>query len=285
MKNKIFATRKQVEACLNVAQEVVEEISDGNEVIKKGIAFGDLENDTEIEADKIIGEAIARSLKTEPDIGTILIEGCEPIRISKGNYQWFIDPLDGSLDYLMKGHTIGLPFSTCVTVLENHSESNLKFQDIVVAGIIDLRSGDAWICYQAEDGLFTNINNHPAQTMQNTKLDLGSMIVLGEMYYPENRERLFRAFAGMKGWLRNPGSAAYEMALVASGQAVAYICDRQKIHELGAGYALVKGAGGVVVDFCGNDISGKKYDFNSQTDVILAANQNIADEIVALLKK
>lgn len=75
------------------------------------------------------------------------------------------------------------------------------------------------------------------------------------------------------------------MALVASGQAVAFICDRQKMHELGAGYALVKGAGGVVVDFEGNDLGPKEYDFNKQMPVILAANKNIVDQLIELIHK
>ncbi|HRH31779.1 MAG TPA: inositol monophosphatase family protein, partial [bacterium] len=102
---------------------------------------------------------------------------------------------------------------------------------------------------------------------------------------PENREKVFRAFSDVKGWLRSPGSAAYEMASVASGQAAAFICDRQKQHELGAGYALVKGAGGVAVDWDGQDLGSRVYDFKTQTPVILAANRQIADQLLELLNR
>jgi fructose-1,6-bisphosphatase/inositol monophosphatase family enzyme len=105
------------------------------------------------------------------------------------------------------------------------------------------------------------------------------------MYYPDNRQRLARAFAGEKGWLRSCGSAAYEMALVASGTAVAFVCGSQKQHELGAGYALVKGAGGVAVDWDGRDLGVRTYDFKTQTPVVLACNMAIADQILERLHR
>ncbi|MEZ4179916.1 MAG: hypothetical protein R3B41_00135 [Candidatus Doudnabacteria bacterium] len=60
----------------------------------------------------------------------------------------------------------------------------------------------------------------------------------------------------------------------------ARICDRQKLHELGFGYAAVLGAGGVVCDFDGNPLDDVVFDFNAQQDVILAANKKIADGIL-----
>lgn len=124
-------------------------------------------------------------------------------------------------------------------------------------------------------------SSEPAHTAPVTVIDLKNTIIFGENYYPDNRELLARVFAGERGWLRNPGSAAYEMALVASGTAVAYICGSQKNHELGAGYLLVKEAGGVAIDFEGREYQGHLYDFNAQTSIILAASRELGDALAA----
>src|SRR5690606_35915085 len=133
-----------------------------------------------------------------------------------------------SLNYKTRGGSMGLPYSAVVTVAEKGiiwpplERDRLYFHSIVSAGIVDLRNGDAWIHSKSCQGVDgdpvysyaqTLLNGAPVQTMQETTLDLGRMIVIGEMYYPENRERLVRAFSDAKGWLRNPGSAGYEMAL------------------------------------------------------------------------
>lgn len=253
---------------------------------KTGATFGDSENDTEIKADRVLGKLLRDHLVGEASVGRISVEGLEDVRTGQGSDWWCIDPLDGSLNYLRSGATRGLPHSTCITVLNQIDDAT--FSDVRTAGVIDLRNADTWMVEGGDMfGLpaVTLVNCRLARTCLETKLDLGSQVVIGEMYYPENRELLARAFAGKKGWLRNPGSAAYEMALVASGEAIAYVCDRQKQHELGAAYALVKGAGGVAVDFEGKDLGSRVYDFKTQTPVVLAANQAIAEQILTLLRK
>lgn len=273
------------------AQKWLKEIRDGEEIEKTGTAFGALEDDTELRADRLLGECFLEAFSgLEFFADTISIEGMGDHRpehearefFGPGVGLWYcVDPLDGSLNYRMRRGTFGLPYASCVTVLR-HRE-NATFDDVLCACIVDLRNGDWWSVAQER---LTLLNHRPAHTLvQANSLDLGSQIVIGEMYYPENREKLTRAFVGKKGYLRSFGSAAFEMALVASGTAVAFICDRQKQHELGAGYALVKGAGGVAVDWDGKDLGPRIYDFKTQTPCILAANRRIADQVLELLHK
>jgi myo-inositol-1(or 4)-monophosphatase len=272
---------ESVSVLLSEAHVLVKTLGeDADEIVSAGTSFGDLENDTDIAADKALGQFFFdRILEQDDNLGGITIEGLCDESWNLGNHWWCVDPLDGSLNFALRGNTLGLPYSACVTVLE--TASSATFGNVIAAGVIDLRSGDLWLTRRiAPDRYVTTINDRPARTMQVSGLDLGSQIVIGEFYYPGNRERLARAFAGQKGWLRNPGSAAYEMALVSSGQACAFICETQKQHELGAAYALVRGAGGVVVDFNGNDLGSTPYVFNTQTPAILAANACIAEEIL-----
>lgn len=267
-----------IKDCLVNAYQLIQDLKNGEDVISEGSGFGSLVNDTEIKADKLIGERLVEIIKKHEEVSYITVEGQKEIVIRDDNGIWVTaDPLDGSLNYALRGGGLGLPYSACVTVLKKRN--NAVFNDIIAAGVIDLRNGDIWISKKIISNYRTFFNQQFVNTTKEARLDIGKMIVIGEMYYPENRDLLCEIFSGQKGWLRNPGSAAYEMALVASGTAVAYICDRQKQHELGAAFALVKGAGGVAVDFDGVDLGAVPYLFNAQTPVLLAANWEIAKNL------
>lgn len=275
-----------VQGCLAAMQEALPSVADGAKVVKEGGAFGNVVQDTEIVADKILGEAMRTYLREKPGVGCITVEGMSDLIVPGGAMVYRGDPLDGSLNRKRQHprRSVGLPTSACVTA--HADKDRVTFADIVAAGFLDYRSGDVLLSVRGDQGFVTTLNDHPVCTDSSATLDLGKYIVVAEMYYPENRELAARVFAGQKGWLRSPGSAAYEMTLVASGDIAAFFCDRQKQHELGAAYAIVKGAGGVVVNFDGEDLGSTPYVFSGvQTPVILAANQAIADELVSRIKR
>lgn len=278
--------RFAVERSLFEARQVLQELKDGGNIVGSDEgSFGDETHDIELVADRAIGRRL-QAIQREHQAGRISVEGLGDLFIANpsGDNYYCDDPLDASLSFRLRGNTIGLPHSTVVTVFGR--TRNVRFSDVIAAGVIDLRSGDRWLAVRRDDGtLETDINGIRARTADVSKLDLGKMVVIVEMYYNEDRERFARAFRNDRGWLANPHSAAYEQALVSSGQAVAYICGRQKCDVLGAGYALVKGAGGVVVDFEGRDIGDQPYEFKNQVPVILAANKAIADQILERLRR
>ena len=256
---------------------------EGSQVIGSGEAFGDLDKDIEIQADILLGETIADFLKESKLNCRLQIEGQKEVLLgsSPAKYYVAVDPLDGSLNFAKRGETLGLPFSCSVTVF-SLNDDKCYFRDVIAAGCIDLRSKDLWL---AEKGNGCFLNGISCHTSMATEVDIKSAIIIGEMYYPENRELLCRIFKGEKGWLRNPGSSAYEMSLVASGQVDAYICDRQKLDILGMAYLMVKEAGGSVVDFDGNDLGAKEYIFHSQMPVILTSTKSLSSEILARIEK
>jgi len=256
---------------------------EGSQVIGLGAAFGDLENDIEIQADILLGQTIADFLREKKVNCRLQIEGQEEMLLGSSPAEYYIavDPLDGSLNFAKKGKTLGLPFSCSITVFSLNGDK-CYFRDVMVAGCIDLRSKDLWLA-EKDNGCF--LNGILCHTSLAEKMDIKKAIVIGEMYYPENRELLFRIFRGEKGWLRNPGSSAYEMSLVASGQVDAYICDRQKLDILGMAYLMVKESGGSVIDFDGNDLGAKEYIFHSQTSVILSSTKSLSSEILVKIKQ
>ena len=267
---------------LKEAENYLNKIKNGSEILNMGQGFGGLDSDTEIKADRLMGEFLLKKIIDHIGAGKVSIEGFDDY-YSGGDLWFCIDPLDGSLNYMLKGKTYGLPHCCVITVLRKID--NAKFRHIVAAGVIDLRSADLWMAFKAGNSYKTLFNGQEIYTSSIDLFDLRSSVVLADFYYPSNREKVVRAFAGRRGWLRNTGSAAYEMACVASGQAAAYICDKQKQHELGAGYALVSGAGGLAINFDGQDLSSKPFVFNAQTPVILAANHEVAHVCLHLLRE
>jgi myo-inositol-1(or 4)-monophosphatase len=282
MKKSKTKIAKIIEGILQRAFVVLQDLGqkEGSQIIGSGEAFGD---DIEIRADFLLGQTIADFLKEQKVNCRLQIEGREEMLLgpSPAKYYIAVDPLDGSLNFAKKGKTLGLPFSCSISVFSSHDKGECHFQDVEVAGCIDLRNGDLWLA-EKRKGCF--LNGILCHTSGADKIDIKKGIIIGEMYYPESRELLYQIFKGERGWLRNPGSSAYEMSLVTSGQVDAYICDRQKLDILGMAYLMVKEAGGAVIDFDGNDLGTKEYVFHSQMPVILAATKFLSSEILARMK-
>ncbi len=276
----------QLAEILRQAKDQLLLLKDGGRIVKQGGAFGDLTNDTELAADKALGEFFRETIDQLRGVCRVTVEGLTEDLTRTISGLWVtVDPIDGSLNYKMRGETPGEPHTSVVTVLSD--DRDVSFDHVVLAGLNDLRRGSdqLWLTWKDEDGYHSTLNGQPLKTLSDTKLDIGKQIVMVETYYPSNRDLINKIFAGQKGNLSRYGSAAYEMAQVATGKAAAFICDQQKQHELGMAYALVKGAGGVALDFDGKDLGSRVYNFKTQTPCILAANQEISLQLLDLIHK
>lgn len=279
----------QILNILQKAKRNLARLERGGDIVKEGSAFGDLLNDTDIHADRVMGLYLQKTIGRlgEDVVARVTVEGLEDYVVRKNGLWVCVDPIDGSLNYKTRGRIMGNPYTAVVTVLSQYEDAT--FDHVVFAAVLDLRpkSSDVWYAWRRGiDFPFerTWLNDELIKTSAETKLDPGSQIIMTETYYPANREKLLKLFDGQKGNYSRVGSAAYEMSLVASGNATAFICCSQKNHELGATQLLVRAAGGVAVDWDGVPIGSRAYNFRAQTPIILAANQLIADEIVSRLK-
>jgi fructose-1,6-bisphosphatase/inositol monophosphatase family enzyme len=283
---KFFMRNSEVvRSCFDRARRIHENSSDGGKIIHQGAGFGDLKNDTEIKLDREIGEKIRDLIwKSTNGKASVSVEGLDTIEGKNPNLWYCVDPLDGSLNYRKRGLSLGAPYTICVTVLDRFEDAT--FSNVILGANMDYRNGDLWISERQKNGEYrTSLNGLVQKPSDALRVDLGSEIIVGEMYYPSNRRLMSEIFDGQKGYLRSFGSAAWEIASVSSGQVLAHICDQQKQHESGMGYALVKGAGGVAVNFKGEDLGDTPFDFYSQNDVIFAGNEMIAEEIVRRIKR
>jgi myo-inositol-1(or 4)-monophosphatase len=185
----------------------------------------------------------------------------------------YFDEVDGTFNY-ERGI---LPCTTVISAF-NYS-SDLKFEDAIFAGVLDHTSERLWY---AEKGRGCFLNNERVQTSGRKDLGKKTSIIIDHGPCSEDVSRFLNIYASS--WVRNISSAGFHLAGVSSGNFDAYLLSKQKAHELGAGYLLVKEAGGVVIDFEGNSVGEKEFDFNKTYPIIAAATPELAEKLRKKIK-
>jgi myo-inositol-1(or 4)-monophosphatase len=196
-------------------------------------------NDFVSEVDKAAEQAIIEVLrKAYPDHSIL---GEETGSHSGNDYQWVIDPLDGTTNYLH-----GNP-QFCISIA-------LKFQGQLEHGVIydPLREE----MFSATRGSGAFLNDRRIRVSSRKGLE-GALIGTGFPYrdlsnmdaYLEMFKDVTREVAG----IRRPGSAALDFAYVAAGRLDGFWELGLSEWDFAAGALLVREAGGTVTDIGGGD--------------------------------
>jgi len=189
---------------------------DSIRIEKKG--RNDFASDVDREAEAEIVETL---LKAFPDHG-ILAEESGQLGNADSDYQWIIDPLDGTLNFIH-----GYPhFSVSIAVYEK----GRPYQAVIYDPI--------------RQELFTGGKGDGAY------LDGRRIRVSGQ---PHLENALLGVFTAQAGGVRRAGSAAIDLAYVACGRLDGAWLSGLKSWDLAAGALLVREAGGLVNDFHGKD--------------------------------
>jgi myo-inositol-1(or 4)-monophosphatase len=245
------------------AKETLDTISEGRQAVAtikdEPLTKGDLE----------VSKSLKNFLLTSTKDSIITSEEAGEIYRSE-NPKWaiYFDEVDGTFNY-ERGI---LPCTTVISAFEY--SPNLKFKDAVFAGVLDHTSDRLWYAERGE-GCF--LNNQRVQTSKKTDLGKKTSVIIDHGPCSKDVSRFLGIYAS--NWVRNVSSAGFHLASVASGNFDAYICSIQKAHELGAGYLLVKEAGGVVIDFNGNSIEEQDFEFNRLYPIIAAATPELAEKL------
>ena len=189
-------------------------------------------------AEKILVEGLSAIL---PEAGFITEENT--VSQEKKSSMWIIDPLDGTSNFLF-----GIPFF-CVSVA-------LFAEDDLQVGIIISVMNDEE--FTAVKGQGAYLNGEPIHV---TDADDLSKVLTATGFPYNNREYLDRThFPAMhyflirsKG-LNRLGSAALDLAYVASGRFGLYFEGWINAWDVAAGIVLVREAGGHVESYDGNDV-------------------------------
>ncbi len=222
---------------------------------------GDLVTEADSTSQRRIGEILAAEF---PD-STLLAEedGIEPDRANP--WRWIVDPLDGTTNF---AH--GFPF-WCVSIALLH-------QDDLVVGVIHNPMTNQ--IFGATKGEGATLDGRPlrvssAATLRESLISTG----LPSQFEPDGDrtlEHLRRMSIGTHSF-RRTGSAALNLAYVASGAFEVFYSTKTNPWDVAAGVVLIREAGGLVTS-----ISGGPYDVDG--DEILATNGHVHREAVEALK-
>lgn len=234
---------------------------------------------SEKNADELVTQADARCQQiiidrikeTYPDHGFIGEEGSNG-KIFKQQPRgdektwWVIDPIDGTNNF---AHKMPL-FCVCIAAVHENEP---------VVGVI---------FEPATDSMYTAFKNGEAQlngrriTTSEDIIDRFSSIGLDSHFtdpLPEwTKQMIYRTR------FRNLGSAALQLAYVASGGLIASISMNIKLWDIAAGILICKTAGAIVSDWTGNKIFPVDMDsYTSQRFNLLAANKKTYQELLNLM--
>jgi myo-inositol-1(or 4)-monophosphatase len=193
------------------------------QVSKKGPH--DFVTKTDKHVEKVLIEELSKIKKNY----SFLTEETGIIKNKDKDNTWVIDPIDGTTNFLH-----GIPhFAISIA---------LKSKDELLSGLIFDPIKDEMFFAEKDKGAFLN----------NQRLRVSSKNSLEECLFSSNNEGV--KFSNLN--MRCSGSAALDLAYVASGRLDGYFQKKINLWDVAAGTIMVKEAGGIV-----NDIN--KYDINN----------------------
>ena len=220
---------------LDIALGVVKE---GESIFIKNISkYNQLEKnigrEVKIRADKELNKILVGELNKLTSFNIVSEEGNENI-IHENEYNWILDPLDGSLNYMR-----GIPMY-CISL------ALWKGFEPVLGVIYDLTKDDIYHGIIG-GGAFKNdvkIMVSKISSYSDAVLCTGFPV---NFSYTENKIIEFADNVKKYKKIRLFGSAALSLSFVASGITDAYMEENIMIWDIAAGIAIVKAAGGTVI--------------------------------------
>ena len=203
------------------------------QVSKKGPY--DFVTKTDKQVEKVLIEELSKIKKNysflSEEVGTIKNKDKENV--------WIIDPIDGTTNFLH-----GIPhFAICIA-LQSRGE--------IVSGLIFDPIKDEMFYAEKSKGAYLN----------NQRLRVSSKNELDECLFSSNHDGV--KFSNLN--MRYSGSAALDLAYVASGRYDGYFHNKINIWDIAAGALMVKEAGGIVNDL--NKYSANNIDIRASSSAI-----------------
>ena len=188
---------------------------------------------------------------------------------TKSDYQWVIDPLDGTTNFL---HSIA-HYAVSIALI---------YQGEIVIGVVYDAAKDELFHAVKGEGAF--LNEEKIGVSDKTSIS-GALIATGIPFNGENLEKVSSFTATMENILalqtsgiRRLGAAALDLAYIACGRYDGFWETNLQPWDIAAGILLVTEAGGVVTDLNG----GNNY---LQTGNILASNISVHSPMLSVTDK
>lgn len=234
---------------------------DNSRVEEKG-KFNNLVSYVDKESEKKI---VAKLSKLIPSAGFITEEGT--VEQSKSNeYNWIIDPLDGTTNFLH-----GLPVYAI--------SIGLSYKDKIVLGVVhDVVQNESF--HAIKDGK-AYCNDREIKVSAAKSLS-ESLLATGFPYFHSEKTEpyldIIKTYLDKTHGIRRLGSAAMDLAYVASGRLDGYFEYNLNAWDVAAGSFIVQQAGGKVTDFKG----GNNFLFGGE---LCVSNANIHSEMLQVIQE
>lgn len=184
----------------------------------------------------------------------------------ESDYQWIIDPLDGTTNYLA-----GIPvFAVSI---------GLQYKNELILGVINDPIHNELFWAEKGKGAYINeqkITTSSAETLGESFIATGFPFKAKQILpeYLQTWKNIFMPSIGM----RRMGAAAIDLAYVAAGRFDGFWEIGLSPWDMAAGALIIREAGGVVTDFWNKD-----YFLN--TGYIIADNGQIHDELISSIQE
>jgi len=225
------------------------------------------------ETDKAVEDHLVKGLKAKfPDhefIGEETVAATGAIQQFTNKPTWIIDPIDGTMNFIH-----GNPMVSTSVALAINKRIELAFVNIPVYKQM----------YAARKGKGATLNGKPITATKCSAMNKAMVIFelwagTGDKEVEEWQTSLAKRILPEVHAIRNLGSAAIDLAMVAAGQADLYFHAGIHAWDMAAGALLVKEAGGAVID-----INGDEFDAMSRR-VLVASTPKLAEEAVTFKLK
>ncbi len=221
-------------------------------------------NDFVSEVDQQAEAAIIEVLKQSyPDHGIYAEESGR--QDEKAEFQWIIDPLDGTTNYLH-----GFPQFSVSIALKHKAR-------LEAAVIYDPISQELFTAARGEGAQM----NEKRIRVSGQKGLKGALLSTGFPYtdqsYIDTYLATMKALMGPTAGIRRPGSAALDLAWLAAGRTDGFWEFNLNAWDIAAGALIVREAGGIVADFYGQDSYLESGD-------IIAASPKVFPEMLKIIE-
>lgn len=214
-------------------------------------------NDFVCDADTKVEKYLIEKIKDAYPDHSILAEESDYSDDGTAEYQWIIDPIDGTHNFIH-----GIPHF-CISIAIKHEG---KIEHALIYDPIRDET------FSASRGRGAHLNNHRMRVSDKRELDaalIGTGFPITEN--PEIHQNYLAMFSQILpacANIRRAGSAALDLAYVASGRLDGFFEHGLQIWDSAAGTLLIKEAGGMISDFAG----GENYE---ESGNIIAGNPKI----------
>jgi inositol-phosphate phosphatase/L-galactose 1-phosphate phosphatase/histidinol-phosphatase len=233
-----------------------------NRYFRTGLTVDDKTDASPVTVADREAETAMRALLTEhvPEHG-VFGEEHGAVRID-AEYVWVLDPIDGT-----KAFITGLPiFGTLIALLHRGQP---------VMGVIDQPIlKERWLGVAGERSTF---NGKPIQVRNCAELAQAYMYSTAPIMFPGAFEKRHEALT-QRVKLFRWGGDCYAYGLLASGHVDLVVENSLKLYDFAALVPVVKGAGGLITDWAGNEL-----DINSDGSVLAAGDPAIHRAASAVL--